>query len=90
MKTYRYGMTPPFTGRNVPINELVEATGKSSLFIRLGLQKGILPFGYAYRMDDSSEFTYYCPDKRVWEETGYFAWNDLSNERLVTVYGKKS
>ena len=63
---------PAFTGRNVPIAELSKAIGKDVQFIRIGLQKGILKFGYAMKRDNSSEFNYYCPDKKVWEETGYF------------------
>lgn len=63
---------PAFTGRNVPIVELSKAMGKDAQFIRIGLQKGILKFGYAMKRDNSSEFNYYCPDKKVWEETGYF------------------
>lgn len=63
---------PPFTGRNVSINELAKATGKDASYIRYGLQKGILNFGYAYKMDGSSEYSYFCPDKLVWEQTGYF------------------
>lgn len=63
---------PAFTGRNVPIDELSKAIGKDAQFIRIGLQKGILKFGYAMKRDNSSEFNYYCPDKKVWEETGYF------------------
>ena len=63
---------PAFTGRNVPIVELSKAISKDAQFIRIGLQKGILKFGYAMKKDNSSEFNYYCPDKKVWEETGYF------------------
>lgn len=63
---------PAFTGRNVPIAELSKAIGKDAQFIRIGLQRGILKFGYAVKRDNSSEFNYYCPDKKVWEETGYF------------------
>ena len=41
-----YANYPKFTGRNVPITELARATGKNPQFIRIGLQKGILPFGF--------------------------------------------
>ena len=68
--------TPKFTGRNVPINEIAKATGKSQQFIRIGIQKRILQFGYAL-----SEYNYFCPDKKVWEETGYF--KDMSNDDVV-------
>ena len=63
---------PKFTGRNVPIGELEKVIGKDAQFIRIGLQKGILNFGYALKKENSGEFNYYCPDKKVWEETGYF------------------
>ena len=63
---------PEFTGRNVPILELSKAIGKDAQFIRIRLQRGILKFGYAYKKENSSEYNYYCPDKKIWEETGYF------------------
>ena len=63
---------PPFTGRNVPVTEIARAIGKDAQYIRAGLQQGILPFGYAIKLPNSSEFNYYCPDRKVWEETGYF------------------
>ena len=63
---------PAFTGRNVPISELAKAIGKDAQYIRIGLQMGILKFGYELKRENSSEFNYYCPDKKVWEETGYF------------------
>lgn len=62
-----------FTGRNVPISEIAQATGKSAQFIRIGLQKGILNFGYAIHQTSSNTYSYYCPDKLVWERTGYFS-----------------
>lgn len=71
-KTKLYIETPVFTGRNVPINELAKAIGKDAQYIRIGLQQGVLNFGYAMKKDNSSEYNYYCPDKKVWEETGYF------------------
>ena len=64
--------TPNFTGMNVPISEIAKASGKEPQFIRIGLQKGILKFGFALRKDNSSEYNYYCPDKLVWEQLGYF------------------
>ena len=38
---------PHFTGRNVPISEIANATGKDPQYLRIGLQKGIFHFGYA-------------------------------------------
>ncbi len=72
-------MTPKFTGRNVSISEISQATGKTPQLIRVGLQRGIFNFGWALKNDGSTEFTYYCPDKKVYEETGYFK-GDFVNE----------
>jgi hypothetical protein len=70
-----YVKLPPFTGRNVPISEIAKATGKDAQYIRYGLQKGILKFGYAIKMEGSSEWSYFCPDKLVWEFLGYFNYD---------------
>ncbi len=67
-----YTNHPKFTGRNVPITEIAHATGKNPQFIRIGLQRGILNFGFALKNEGSTEYTYFCPDKLVWEATGYF------------------
>ena len=45
---------------------------KDAQYVRIGLQKGILKFGYAIKLDNSNEYNYYCPDRKVWEEIGYF------------------
>lgn len=63
---------PKFTGRNVPIAEIAKAMGKDAQYVRIGIQQGILKFGTAMKIGVSREFSYYCPDKKVWEETGYF------------------
>lgn len=63
---------PNFTGRNVPIAEIAKATHKDPLFIREGLKSGALKFGIAFKVGDSSEYSFLCPDKKVYEELGYF------------------
>ena len=63
---------PAFTGRNVPIKEIAKAIGKDAQYVRVGIQQGVLKFGYAIKIGESNEYNYYCPDKKVWEETGYF------------------
>ncbi|MCD8159578.1 MAG: hypothetical protein LUD77_12080 [Clostridiales bacterium] len=72
MQSQNNTILPKFKGRNVPISEIAQATGKSSQFIRLGIQRGFLTFGYAIKKEGSTQFNYFCPDKRVWEELGYF------------------
>ena len=63
---------PAFTGRNVPIKEIAMAIGKDAQYVRVGIQQGNLKFGSAIKIGSSNEYSYYCSDKRVWEETGYF------------------
>ena len=72
MENKLYIDLPPFTGRNVPITEIAKAMHKDAQYVRVGLQTGILKFGYALKLDNSTEFSYYCPDRKVWEEIGYF------------------
>ena len=67
-----HGDLPAFTGRNVPIKEIASAIGKDAQYVRLGIQQGLLKFGTAIKVENSNEYSYYCSDKRVWEETGYF------------------
>ena len=67
-----YLKLPEFTGRNVPINEIARAIGKDCQYVRVGIQQGILKFGVAMKLNESKEYSYYCPDRKVWEETGYF------------------
>lgn len=67
-----YVELPNFTGRNVKIQEIAKAAGKDPNFIRVGLQQGFLKFGVAAKVGTSNEYNYYCPDKKVWEEIGYF------------------
>ena len=63
---------PCFTARNVPISELAEVTGRSQEFLKRGLRQGVFDFGYAVKSESGSQYSYYCPDKLVWEKLGYF------------------
>ena len=48
--------------------ECAKLLGKSPQFVRIGLQRGILPFGYAIKM--SSVWTYHISDAKVHEYLG--------------------
>ena len=72
-KSKLYLELPAFTGRNVPIAEIAKSMHKDAQFVRIGIRQGILKFGYAFKMDDSGDYNYYCPDRKVWEEIGYFS-----------------
>ena len=81
MEKKLYVELPPFSGRNVPIAEIAKAIGKDAHYIRLGIQQGILKFGVAMKMEQSNAYGYYCSDRKVWEETGYFNY-ELTKEKV--------
>lgn len=60
------------SGRHVPVNDAARIMGKSPQFIRIGLQRGILPFGVALKTEDSNQqYDYYISPKQFAEYTGY-------------------
>lgn len=56
------------TGKNVPVKEAAEFLGMSQQFIRIGLQREILPFGSAVKL--STRWTYYVSPARLYEYAG--------------------
>lgn len=50
------------------VKECARLLNKSPQFVRIGLQKGILPFGYAVKMP--SVWTYHISDAKVYEYLG--------------------
>lgn len=47
------------------VKEVADKLNKSQQFVRIGLQRGLLPFGFAIKM--SSKYTY-CISKKKFEE----------------------
>lgn len=61
-----------YGGRNVPVNVAAKIMNKSPQFVRLGLQRGILPIGKAMKTNDHNEqYDYYISPKLLAEFTGY-------------------
>lgn len=54
---------------NMTIAEASRLMGVSRQFIRVGLQKGILPFGYAVQVS-AERFTYFISREKFTEYTG--------------------
>lgn len=54
---------------NMTIAEASRLMGVSRQFIRVGLQKGILPFGYAVQVS-AGRFTYFISRHKFSEHTG--------------------
>ena len=60
-----------YGGRNVPVNVAARIIGKSPQFVRIGLQRGILPIGRALKTNDRNEqYDYYISPKLLAEFTG--------------------
>lgn len=58
-------------GRNVPVTVAARIMGKSPMFVRIGLQRGLLPFGVAFKTDEAHEqYDYYISPHQFAEFTG--------------------
>lgn len=53
---------------NMSIKEAAEVMGKCQQFVRVGLQRELLPFGTAIKM--SSMWTYYISRKKLYDYVG--------------------
>lgn len=53
---------------NIRVSEAAKLMGKSEQFIRIGLQRNILPFGFAIQM--STKWTYHISPKLLEEYVG--------------------
>lgn len=57
----------------ITIEEAANLTGASPQFIRIGLQRGILPWGYAVQMH-GRRYTYYISKEKVEAAEGVGKW----------------
>ena len=71
-------VTPAFTGRNVSLSEISQASGIGVATLKKGLIAGAVDFGYAIPCGKGDQHRYYCPYKLVYEKIGYF--NPKPNE----------
>lgn len=60
------------------VNEAAKILGKSPQFVRIGLQRGILPIGTAVKM--SSRWTYHISEKQLREYAGEKNFNKVCEE----------
>lgn len=84
MKEGRQQAIPKFDGRNVPVSVAARALKKDAQFIRVGLQRGLLPFGAAYKVNDSNiQYDYYISPSKLYEYTGFVYLDAVISEREV-------
>lgn len=52
---------------NVPVEEAAKEMDKSKQFVRIGIQRGTLPFGIAEQLPNSTRYTYYINPVKFYE-----------------------
>lgn len=57
------------TDNNISVADAAKLMGVSQQFIRVGLQRGIFPFGYAVQIS-SGRYTYFISRQKFLETTG--------------------
>lgn len=57
------------------VNEAAKILGKSPQFVRIGLQRGVLPIGTAVKM--SSRWTYYISEEQLKKYVGEKNFNKV-------------
>lgn len=73
-------MDEQYSGANVPVTVAAKVMRKDPMFIRIGLQRGLLPFGVAFKKDEHGEqYDYYISPKLFCEFTGY-AYNSTTEK----------
>ncbi len=60
-----------FNGAKVPIGAAATALNVTETFIRIGMQKGVLPIGSCFKMPDSTKTVYYISPKLLYDYSGY-------------------
>lgn len=63
---------------NVKISEVAKLMGKSEQFVRIGLQRGLLPIGTAIKT--GTKYSYYISPKLLEEYIGRINKEDEKNE----------
>lgn len=54
----------------VTVKRAAEILGKSQQFVRIGLQRNILPFGVAMQMPGKTTYTYHMSPKKLCDYAG--------------------
>ena len=62
--------TPFRAPLKITVSQAARIMGKSDLFVRIGMQRGLLPIGEAYQMPDSTRWTYYISPAQLAEYIG--------------------
>lgn len=67
--------------KNMTIKEVAKLLGKSEMFVRIGIQRKLLPFGIAIKLPDRERYTYHISPNSVFEYLGISPLQN-NNEKL--------
>lgn len=56
--------------KQITIKQAAKIMGKCEQFVRVGLQRGLLPFGTAVQIRGDNRYTYYISPAKFWEYVG--------------------
>ena len=62
--------SPVRTPLKISVSQAARIMGKSDLFVRIGMQRGLLPIGEAYQMPGSTRWSYYISPAQLAEYIG--------------------
>ena len=69
-----------FDGGNIPLMLAAKIMKKDYQSVRIGIIKGYLPIGTAYRMEHSKKYTFYISPKKFYEYTGCVVTDEMIQE----------
>ena len=55
---------------NLTIQQVAKLMNKSQQFVRIGLQRGLLPFGTAIKLDGKTKYSYHISPNKFYEYMG--------------------
>ena len=62
--------SPVRTPLKISVSQVARIMGKSDRFVRIGMQRGLLPIGEAYQMPGSTRWSYYISPAQLAEYIG--------------------
>lgn len=71
-KEIKFIQEPVFDSASVPIEVAARALNLDKQTVRVMLQQALVPWGVAFKLPKSTQYTYLIYPKKFYEETGFF------------------
>lgn len=66
--------------RNITVQKAAKLLKKSEMFVRIGLQRGLLPFGVAIKLDGKTKYSYHISPKLFEEYLGTTVYKEANED----------